>query len=110
MKYEAVVTSKIYAQYYFELHEMFDSLVRTDNVEHSDFPVKPLEMWRAKRLEIRSDTFKMQRTDRRNKGSGDECTQTDRIRVPPKSIGVENASSYDKCGTDGAQRGRYVLS
>ncbi len=50
LDYQAMVSSQIYTRYYFELRELFDELQRgsTGDDGHDNFPLKPLELWRAK--------------------------------------------------------------
>ncbi len=107
LQYDVTVTSKLYTQYYFELREMSSDLFRTRSAEQVHNPLRPLEIWRAKRLELKSNSFKMQRMS--DSASGDQTTEAGRTRGAAKSIAVECASLYNKCGTSTTGRGRYVL-
>ncbi len=104
LDYNVRVSPKIYAQYYFEFHEMFKNFYLKSGNGNMHFPLKPLEMWRAKRLQIRSDSFKLQREDGVKSGV---CASAHHMKLG-KSIGVEQAAYYDKCRPRG--RGRYVHS
>ncbi len=106
LDYDVRVSPKIYAQYYFEFREMFDNIYRNSSAQGQYFPLKPLEMWRAKRLEIRSDSFRLQRSD--GLKSATDCAVAYRKQPGTKSIAVEHASYYDNCDDRG--RGRYVQS
>ncbi len=104
------MTSKLYAQYYFELRTISGSLFGTRSAEQVYCSLKPLEIWRAKRLEMKSNSFKMQRMGHLDSASGYKITEADRTRDTAKSIAVEGAPFYDNCETEGLGRGRYVLS
>lgn len=66
LDYQAVVSRSLYTKYYFELRELFEHLMKEQKIE---FPIQPLSLWRAKQLELYSDSFRMQRSS--NKLGGD---------------------------------------
>ncbi len=63
LDYQAMVTSQLYTRYYFELRELFDQLQKGSGDLNVTFPLRPLELWRAKKLQLVSDSFRMQRRD-----------------------------------------------
>ena len=83
LQYQAVVTQGLYARYYFELRDLFEYLMLqrgqqqslqqgSDNNSSSSssnssnggsgsgFALQPLSLWRAKQLELYSDSFRLQ--------------------------------------------------
>jgi len=63
LQYQATVTQSLYAKYYFELRELFEQLMVEKKEEVRPFPLEPLPLWRAKQLEIYSDSFRLQRNE-----------------------------------------------
>ncbi|KAG5192408.1 hypothetical protein JKP88DRAFT_204293 [Tribonema minus] len=77
LQYQAVVTHSLYARYYFELRDLFEHLMKQRSMDAASggadsgagavaaapggaFPLQPLSLWRAKQLELYSDSFHLQ--------------------------------------------------
>ncbi len=119
------MSSTLYTRYYFELRELFDQLQRGSKDVHVSFPLKPLELWRARKLQLVSGSFKMQKRGRSlsssssphnrnntpgrwdspwvlNRGVGDESPGSDSPDNPTQAL-----DDHDITYTP---RGRYVQS
>ncbi len=124
LDFQAMVSSQLYARYYFELRELFGQLQRGSENLHVSFPMKPLELWRARKLQLVSASFKMQKSGRgvstsasplnrnhkgirdspwaMNRGVGDESPGSDSSDHPTQAMD-DNDITY-------TPRGRYVQS
>jgi hypothetical protein len=64
LQYQAVVNQGLYARYYFELRDLFEHLMKQRDDDNNQTPVtfslQPLSLWRAKQLELYSDSFRLQ--------------------------------------------------
>jgi hypothetical protein len=112
LQYQAVVTQGLYARYYFELRDLFEHLMAQRGSEGAaggtdprtagsassngsstvNFPLQPLSLWRAKQLELYSDSFHLQPTHWDNgsaNGSGGGAQQgDDAMRTSPLADGA----------------------
>ncbi len=126
LAFQAMVTSQLYARYYFELRELFDQLQKGNGNLLVTFPLKPLELWRAKKLQLVSDSFRIQRRYMGN-ASSDASPRTgqskghklESARAMNRGMGDESpgsdSSDYPTQALDDhdityVPRGRYVQS
>ena len=56
LQYRATVTQALYTRYYFELRALFEKLLEQESISR-EFPLKPMAMWQARKLELCSDSF-----------------------------------------------------
>ncbi len=56
LQYRATVSQALYTRYYFELRALFEKLLEQESVSR-EFPLKPMAMWQARKLELCSDSF-----------------------------------------------------
>ncbi|TFJ85270.1 hypothetical protein NSK_003693 [Nannochloropsis salina CCMP1776] len=56
LQYRATVTQALYTRYYFELRALFEKLLEQESISR-DFPLKPMTIWQARKLELCSDSF-----------------------------------------------------
>ncbi len=126
LDFQATVTSELYARYYFELRELFEQLQKGNEDLHVTFPLKPLEMWRAKKLQLVSDSFRMQRRYMgRGSASSDSSPRTGQPKSTQSALARNRGMRDDPPGPDMSDyptqalddhdisyipRGRYVQS
>ncbi|KAG5179306.1 hypothetical protein JKP88DRAFT_349989 [Tribonema minus] len=119
LQYQAVVTQSLYARYYFELRDLFDHLMQQRSVEGTAisstdtagqpvaFPLQPLSLWRAKQLELYSDSFHLQTRPSRSGSSGEEGHRS-HMSTPCASPPLTPAQTLEDITY--TPRGRYVHS
>lgn len=90
LQYRATVTQALYTRYYFELRALFEKLLEQESVSR-EFPLKPMAMWQARKLELCSDSFGL-------------CTRGVSSNITPASSSSSNSSSMNGGGGGGSAR------
>ena len=85
LQYRATVTQALYTRYYFELRALFEKLLEQESVSR-EFPLKPMAMWQARKLELCSDSFGL-------------CTRGASSNITPASSSSSSMSGGDGGGS-----------